>query len=181
MNDWEYKLCHTTIVFIRAHKLVDTVVVMLCLIPMLGSTPPSSQCILPQCAGEPGRSADIPTAATVSSPTHPHTHCCISRRCKYCIACRRESRNKTLSTTIYHIQCKTHHSKIQRGNLKLYHMSVYCVLPYSGRQSYKSSHLVHHAVYVFRFTVHKCIGQVEQSGATLTNIIQIQSHGHPVL
>ena len=84
-----------------------------------------------------------------------------------------------LSTTIYHIQCKTHHSKIQRGNLKLYHMSVYCILPYSGRQSYKSSHLVHHAV--FRFTVHKCIGQVEQSGATLTNIIQIQSHGHPVL
>ena len=79
-----------------AHKLVDTVVVMFCLIPTLGSVSPSSRCILPQCAGEPGRSADVPTATTVSSPPPPHTHihththiaALISRRCKYCIACR---------------------------------------------------------------------------------------------
>ena len=57
-----------------AAQLVLTVhslrMVVLCLIPMLGSIPPSSQCTPPQSAGEPGRSADVPTATAVSSPTH---------------------------------------------------------------------------------------------------------------
>ena len=55
-----------TVHSLRIHWLM----VVLCLIPMLGSIPPSSQCTPPQSAGEPGRSADVPTATAVSSPTH---------------------------------------------------------------------------------------------------------------